>query len=252
MTTMDEQQEAKRRKLEALEAKMGGAPPPQATRPAKMPELPALKPTQPTPAEAAPPTTDASEEEARSPFVCDANDVVQFRLVRTEADMDAAEVFEPEFTHQIFRDDETIFGYRDLVVKISMSANLFKTLVEISYAEKVKSVLNPADDITAMLKRHLGDDVFTDRAAFIATLKADASAPVPSAGGNDRVHVGDRRRRRRDVRGHRARVQALRRRRLPVARAVRAHDLVLHRRRVRHRQRGYQVAPLRRHESPSG
>ena len=61
MTTMDEQQEAKRRKLEALEAKMGGAPPPQATRPAKMPELPALKPTQPTPAEAAPPTTDASE-----------------------------------------------------------------------------------------------------------------------------------------------------------------------------------------------
>ena len=183
MTTMDEQQEAKRRKLEALEAKMGGAPPPQATRPAKMPELPALKPTQPTPAEAAPPTTDASEEEARSPFVCDANDVVQFRLVRTEADMDAAEVFEPEFTHQIFRDDETIFGYRDLVVKISMSANLFKTLVEISYAEKVKSVLNPADDITAMLKRHLGDDVFTDRAAFIATLKADASAPVPSAGG---------------------------------------------------------------------
>ena len=53
MTTMDEQQEAKRRKLEALEAKMGGAPPPQATRPAKMPELPALKPTQPTPAEAA-------------------------------------------------------------------------------------------------------------------------------------------------------------------------------------------------------
>jgi histone acetyltransferase 1 len=183
MTTMDEQQEAKRRKLEALEAKMGGAPPPQATRPAKMPELPALKPTQPTPAEAAPPTTDASEEEARSPFVCDANDVVQFRLVRTEADMDAAEVFEPEFTHQIFRDDETIFGYRDLVVKISMSANLFKTLVEISYAEKVKSVLNPADDITAMLKRHLGDDVFTDRAAFIATLKADAAAPVPSAGG---------------------------------------------------------------------
>ena len=45
MTTMDEQQEAKRRKLEALEAKMGGAPPPQAVRPAKMPNLPAVAPT---------------------------------------------------------------------------------------------------------------------------------------------------------------------------------------------------------------
>ena len=69
MTTMDEQQEAKRRKLEALEAKMGGAPPPQATRPAKMPELSALKPTQPTPAEAAPPTTNrilSTNQTARS------------------------------------------------------------------------------------------------------------------------------------------------------------------------------------------
>ena len=100
MTTMDEQQEAKRRKLEALEAKMGGAPPPQAVRPAKMPNLPAVAPT---PASSAPTAADESEEQTRSPFVCDANDVVQFRLVRTEADMDAAEVFEPEFTHQAFK-----------------------------------------------------------------------------------------------------------------------------------------------------
>lgn len=180
MTTMDEQQEAKRRKLEALEAKMGGAPPPQAVRPAKMPNLPAVAPT---PVSSAPTAAGASEEQTRSPFVCDANDVVQFRLVRTEADMDAAEVFEPEFTHQVFRDDETVFGYRDLEIKIFMSANLFKTLVEISYAEKVKSVLNPADDIMAMLKAHLGDDIFTDRALFIETLRKDAAAPVPGGGG---------------------------------------------------------------------
>ena len=77
MTTMDEQQEAKRRKLEALEAKMGGAPPPQAVRPAKMPNLPAVAPT---PASSAPTAADASEEQTRSPFVCDANDVVQFHL----------------------------------------------------------------------------------------------------------------------------------------------------------------------------
>ena len=64
-----------------------------------------------------------------------------------------------------------------------MSANLFKTLVEISYAEKVKSVLNPADDIMAMLKAHLGDDIFTDRAEFIETLRKDAAAPVPGGGG---------------------------------------------------------------------
>ena len=186
MTTMDEQQEAKRRKLEALEAKMGGAPPPQAVRPAKMPNLPAVAPT---PVSSAPTAAGASEEQTRSPFVCDANDVVQFRLVRTEADMDAAEVFEPEFTHQVFRDDETVFGYRDLEIKIFMSANLFKTLVEISYAEKVKSVLNPADDIMAMLKAHLGDDIFTDRALFIETLRKDAAAPVP--GDLSLIHISE-------------------------------------------------------------
>ena len=67
-----------------------------------------------------------------------------------------------------------------------------------------------------------------------------------------RVDVEDDGRRRYRVRRHRARVQALRPRDIPVARAVRADDPVLHRRRLRGGQRGYQVAPLRRHQNPSG
>ena len=93
-----------------------------------------------------------------------------------------------EFTHQIFRDDETIFGYRDLRVVIHMQAHLFKSYVHISYAEKIKSALNPADDILGMLKKHLGDDVTTDPAVFDAWLVADADRPSP--GGRDGHLVG--------------------------------------------------------------
>jgi histone acetyltransferase 1 len=95
-TSQEDAQEAKRRKLEAKLT--GGAAPIQQQQ-----QQAAKKKESDTAEE------DAAEEE-RSPFVCDANDVVAFRLVACAADMDAAEVFEPEFTHQVFRDDETIFG----------------------------------------------------------------------------------------------------------------------------------------------
>ena len=130
----------------------------------------------PLQARPSPPSADAEEA---NPFVCDANEAVVFKLVRSSAEIPTAEAFEPEFTHQIFRDDETIFGYRELSVVIHTQAHLFKSYVHISYAEKIKSALNPADDILGMLKKHLGDDVTTDPAVFDAWLAADADAPLP-------------------------------------------------------------------------
>jgi histone acetyltransferase 1 len=177
MTTMDaDAQEAKRRKLEA---KMGGAPPPGADAFAK----PVLAKPQSASAAPAPPKPTSADDEAANPFVCDANDAVSFKLVRVASDMATAEPFEPEFTHQIFRDDETIFGYRDLRVVVYMQAHLFKTYVEITFSEKIKSALNPADDVLGMLKKHFGEDVFVDADLFKAELEKDASAPVPHGGG---------------------------------------------------------------------
>ena len=166
-------QEAKRRKLEA---KMGGGPPP--SFPSAVP-VPARKEPQPEP-KAPPPATAAEEAD---PFVCDANDAVSFRLVRTAADMATAEPFEPEFTHQVFREDETIFGFRDLRIDIFQSAHLFKTYVKVRFAEKVKSTLNPADDVVAALRAHFGEEMMTDEKAFLETLEADKLARVPAGGG---------------------------------------------------------------------
>ena len=169
-------QEAKRRKLEA---KMGGGPPP--SFPSAVP-VPAPKALKPEPTKQAPPAPAAAEEEA-DPFVCDANDAVSFRLVRTAADMATAEPFEPEFTHQVFREDETIFGFRGLRIDIFQSAHLFKTYVRVRYAEKVKSTLNPADDVIEALRAHFGEEMMTDERAFLETLEADKDARVPAGGG---------------------------------------------------------------------
>ena len=166
-------QEAKRRKLEA---KMGGGPPP--SFPSAVP-VPARKEPQPEP-KAPPPATAAEEAD---PFVCDANDAVSFRLVRTAADMATAEPFEPEFTHQVFREDETIFGYRELRIDIFQSAHLFKTYVKVRFAEKVKSTLNPADDVIEALRAHFGEEMITDEKTFLETLEADKDARVPAGGG---------------------------------------------------------------------
>ena len=166
-------QEAKRRKLEA---KMGGGPPP--SFPSAVP-VPARKEPQVEP-KAPPPATAAEEAD---PFVCDANDAVSFRLVRTAADMATAEPFEPEFTHQVFREDETIFGYKELRIDIFQSAHLFKTYVKVRFAEKVKSTLNPADDVIEALRAHFGEEMMTDEKTFLSTLEADKDARVPAGGG---------------------------------------------------------------------
>ncbi len=54
---------------------------------------------------------------SREAFTVSANEAVSFRLVRTAADMGSAPSFNPEFTHQVFREDETIFGYLGLEVR---------------------------------------------------------------------------------------------------------------------------------------
>jgi len=82
---------AKKRRLEEL---MGGA------------DGGGIAGAAPPAAPPAPPSRDA--------YVVNANEAVFFRLVTCPEDMDSAPSFNPEFTHQVFREDETIFGFADL------------------------------------------------------------------------------------------------------------------------------------------
>lgn len=68
-----------------------------------------------------------------------ANDVIFFKLVRNADDLDVtskANTFHPEFTHQIFGEHESIFGYRDLRINIYYTSSTLKRMVTMTYSEK--------------------------------------------------------------------------------------------------------------------
>lgn len=47
------------------------------------------------------------------------------------------EEFPPEFTHQIFGDEETIFGYKNLKINYYLTPGLLEAHIGINYSEKV-------------------------------------------------------------------------------------------------------------------
>ena len=56
-------------------------------------------------------------------FICDANEVIDLKLVRESKDVDDEETtFNPEMSHQVFGENETIFGYKDLKIKVQCFA----------------------------------------------------------------------------------------------------------------------------------
>lgn len=59
--------------------------------------------------------------------------------------------FHPEFTHQVFHEDEVIFGYEDLAINIYLLGGSLKPYVDYTYTKK-----HPyADNIEDMLSKNL-------------------------------------------------------------------------------------------------
>ena len=93
--------------------------------------------------------------------------------------------FEPEFTHQVFRDDETIYGYsEDLRVEVMCLPNVYERYVDVSYSEKVRSSLNPADDIRANLNGWFPEEgTKATKEAFMKRAKETSEMEIPGNGG---------------------------------------------------------------------
>ena len=66
--------------------------------------------------------------------------------------------FHPQFTYPIFGDEERIFGYQGLKIKLRFSAHLLRPNLEISYDKKFKAVGDTtATDIEETLKEWTPD-----------------------------------------------------------------------------------------------
>jgi len=115
---------------------------------------------------------------ALAEFVCDGNEALQFRLVKSAEDLEDPELsFKPEMCHQIYGDNENIFGYKGLEVNLFMSAGSLQTYINHSYTEKVdpsKTDGVTADDVISPLVKILAPDSFTtSKETFISRVTSE-------------------------------------------------------------------------------
>lgn len=114
-------------------------------------------------------------------FVVNGNDALEFKLVRSIEDIDDDEVaFKPEMCHQVFGDSETIFGYKDLRIRLYYTAGALETYLGLEYTQKIDAEECDgvkADDIAGKLKPYLSPDIRNMDSFRWALRKEDAFRP---------------------------------------------------------------------------
>ncbi|XP_062589118.1 histone acetyltransferase type B catalytic subunit-like [Saccostrea cucullata] len=111
-------------------------------------------------------------------YKCSANEAIHFKLVRKEEDLDDdTSTFLPEMTHQVFGENESIFGYKDLVVEMYYTAAKLTTFINLQYITKVSPELHEglkADDVIGQLREVVPPGFLTSRDAFLNSIPKDA------------------------------------------------------------------------------
>ncbi|KJE92455.1 histone aminotransferase 1 [Capsaspora owczarzaki ATCC 30864] len=85
--------------------------------------------------------------------------------------------FHPEFAHQLFGDNERIFGYRNLNIKLFYTASAMHPLFSMTYSEKVVKRKGEAgaDDVVKLIGDILPENHARDEATFKQRLSEDAA-----------------------------------------------------------------------------
>lgn len=112
-------------------------------------------------------------------LVVDGNEVLDIKLVRSTDDLENDESsFSPEMCHQVFGENENIFGYTDLHINLFYSAGSLQTYLGIDYTDKIepsKSEGMKADDVQGALTKVLAPGYVTNLDHFVSLLKKDES-----------------------------------------------------------------------------
>ncbi|CAF0846597.1 unnamed protein product [Rotaria sordida] len=108
-------------------------------------------------------------------FDCSANEVISFKLIQSEKDLNNEEnEFAPEFTHQIFGENERIFGYKNLNIDIYCLSSSLNFYLNIDYDEKInpkKYQQFKADDLVESLNQWIPLTTTTNLDLFLSKLK---------------------------------------------------------------------------------
>lgn len=117
-------------------------------------------------------------------FVTDALECTQFRLIRDDADFeDESVAFHPEMAHQIFGEQESIFGYRDLQIDVCFAASSLDIYFNIKYSKKVDEVCSEGvkpDDVEKALAEIVEDGCYyTNLEEYKKVVKAKTESFKP-------------------------------------------------------------------------
>ncbi|KAM5485582.1 histone acetyltransferase 1 [Microsporum canis] len=119
-------------------------------------------------------------------WTCDANDAVEISMVQPAEDgqkLTTLSTFYPQFTYPIFGDEETIFGYRKLNIRLRFTAHDLQSHVHISYDEKFKQVEDiSAADLLGILKPCLPEASFSTFDEFRQRINQDDAAKFTPPG----------------------------------------------------------------------
>lgn len=116
---------------------------------------------------------------ALADYVIDANEVLKFKMVESASDLENdINEFGPEMSHQIYGDNENIFGYRGLKIQLYMSASSLRSYVGSEHQDKVDPAKTDgvtADDVITPLVNILAPNSFTtNKEEFVASLSSEA------------------------------------------------------------------------------
>lgn len=98
--------------------------------------------------------------------------------MRDESDLENSEGFHPDMTHQIFGEQENIFGYKDLAIQLYYSAAKLNTYVNMKYTDKVSPEkddgLQP-DNVMEAVTKDMPPGFYTNLDDYSACLAKDAN-----------------------------------------------------------------------------
>lgn len=114
-------------------------------------------------------------------YLGNALDCVEFKLIRNrgEIDDDTASSFSPEFAHQIFGENECIFGYKDLKIRLFYTAGPLNIYMGIKYTSRVEDIQNDglkSDDVSGAISKLLTTGCYyTNIDEFLSKLDKEES-----------------------------------------------------------------------------
>ncbi|XP_041117792.1 histone acetyltransferase type B catalytic subunit-like isoform X4 [Polyodon spathula] len=116
-------------------------------------------------------------EKKLAEYKCDTNEAICLKLVRFPEDLeDDSTTFHPEYSHQLFGDDEVAFGYKGLQIQLFCSAGNLTTLLNVKYTSKVTDTIDcvEPDDVESKIREIIPARSCSNTEDFVSLLEKEA------------------------------------------------------------------------------